>query len=172
MPVVAHTAGIQNEGIFNIHRIKRSLVCDGNEPGFAIFMKKDTIRYSMLPGIPVNLDRPLHRFKPVILFIIQIGQCRNIKITLSLVFKTGQGRMFPKDVCGGVVGKGFFEPHTLRHLRNYPPVRFGFTGCIQKFSLPRNTPFRIGHSAIFLTPGERWQQDICISVGIRMPDAI
>ena len=66
--------------------------------------------------------------------------------------------MFGKNIRWLAVGEGRAETHAPAHFRHLPPVRFRFTGRIEKTALAGNAPLGIGDGAVLFTPATRWQK--------------
>ncbi len=115
-----------------------------------------------------GIDGPLNRRQRIPLGIAELCQAADIKSAFARVLKAGQRRMLAEDRRRMGPVKCLTEPQPLRHLRQQPPVGFGFPGGRNKRTLTGNTAFRIGHGAVFFAPALGGEQNMGKGCGIRV----
>ena len=162
VPLVAHAAGVQDERIVAIDRMRRRAGRRRHETRTTIGVSEMAIAEEARFALARRCDGPLHGRHAVVCSGIEPRQAAEVEGAADaarIVGVGGQARVFIKHIAGAFEIEAVVS-HAASDVGDDVPVGPRLAGCRQKGALARDAAFGVRHRAVFLAPAKRGQQDI------------
>ena len=160
VPVVAHPAGVQHEGILTPRRLGEAGGLHGDEAGPAVEGVEPPVREEARLALPPALPRqgPLHRVRRGVGVVRDVGEGADVEIAGAVVLEGREAGMFAEHGGGALEGEGLSMTEPPPDLRQHRPIGPCLAGARQEAALAGDPPLGIRDGAVLLAPALGGQQ--------------